>query len=133
MYELFFLQKYLFCKKRQNILICELFHKGGGEDFDDVLDELGGLGKSNKTDVQKRKELEIELREITAKHNVDDRKIPKATPLLAPWSSLPHHAFPVASPGSAINIHILSALFHLPAMFVSQFCHMFANSQKESK
>ena len=48
MYELFFLQKYLFCKKRQNILVCELFHKGGGEDFDDVLDELGGLGKSNK-------------------------------------------------------------------------------------
>ena len=43
-----FLQKYLFCKKRQNILVCELFHKGGGEDFDDVLDELGGLGKSNK-------------------------------------------------------------------------------------
>ena len=102
-----FLQKYLFCKKRQNILICQLFHKGGGEDFDDVLDELGGLGKSNLSLVSQTKqilktteEMQIKLREITANHNVDDRKIPKATPLLAPWPSLPHHAFSVASPGS---------------------------------
>ena len=30
-----------------DILICQVFHKGGAEDFDDMLDELGGLGKRN--------------------------------------------------------------------------------------
>ena len=67
MYELFFLQKYLFCKKRQNILICELFHKGGGEDFDDMLDELGGLGKSNNRGFSKKGRMKKQIPENDGK------------------------------------------------------------------
>ena len=34
------------------------------------------------------------------KYKVHGRKIPEATAILAPWTSLPHHAFSLASSGS---------------------------------
>ena len=57
---------------------------------------------------------------MTANHDVDDRKIPEATPLLAPWSSLPHHAFSPAPPGFQYQPHgffFFCIVFH-SVMFV---------------
>ena len=60
---------------------------------------------------------------MTANHNVDDREIPEATPLLAPWSSLPNHAFPPAPPGFQYQPHgfFFCIVFHSDVCLCPKF------------
>ena len=74
-----------------------IFQKGGGEDFDDMLDELGGLGKwgtllkQEYIEFAKYGKFEIEFY---------DRKIPKATSLPDSWPTLPFQSLSNSSSGS---------------------------------